>query len=97
MHLLVDYRYSAVNFEGSRDPIGYQEYGVGLGWDWNIPVMTTVVIGGANLDSTSSASSLSGMMYKLEFGYFFSEKFKATLVIPLPNCMGKLHCHGRKS
>lgn len=50
------------------------EYGAGLGWEWSIPILTTVGFSSLNLAANGTTTTTSG--FKLDLGYFFSTKTK---------------------
>jgi hypothetical protein len=59
---------------------GILDFGAGFGWEWNIPMMTTLYIkGGTGVASSGTIASGSIFGGGLELAYFFSEKAKLNI------------------
>ncbi|MBL7670563.1 MAG: hypothetical protein JNM39_08755 [Bdellovibrionaceae bacterium] len=78
VHLLIggglDHIFYDPSFRG-----GLWNLGVGIGWEWNIPLMTTIFIRNSNFYGASDESFSNSNFNSIELGfsYFFSEELKA--------------------
>jgi hypothetical protein len=65
--------------EDSNLSYSYQEAGAGLGWEWNIPLMTTVMFVGGRVTSDAGGGSNSisgGFGIRAALSYFLTESMK---------------------
>lgn len=60
---------------------GQWNLGVGVGWEWNIPLMTTLFFRNSRFYGTDNQtfSDVNFTSFELGFSYFFSETLKANL------------------
>ncbi|MCB0355760.1 MAG: hypothetical protein KDD40_02075 [Bdellovibrionales bacterium] len=73
VYLVGDIRYSVLNIteESSDSSPGVTSYGIGVGWDWNIPIRTFI---GFDLKASTSinGNSFSGSGQRIGIGYYLS-------------------------
>jgi hypothetical protein len=75
VHLLLGLKLGVLTGDDLVSDLSYSDFSLGLGWEWNIPLMTTfeLVIASAGLDGNDLSG---GAGQRITLSYFFGEHFK---------------------
>lgn len=79
VHILFHGKYGR-NFGDEFGDSNYNEFGFGVGWEWNIPLITTIIYKFSGKTSVGSRDFNGGTGFEFQLGYFVSEDLKASLV-----------------
>lgn len=79
VHVLFHGKYGR-NFGDVFGDSTYREFGVGVGWEWNIPLITTVIYKFSGKTDVDGRDISGGSGFELQLGYFVSEDLKASFV-----------------
>lgn len=79
VHVLFHGKYGR-NFGDVFGDSNYREFGVGVGWEWNIPLITTVIYKFSGKTNVEGRDISGGSGFELQLGYFVSEDLKASFV-----------------
>ncbi len=79
VHLITHFKYGQYLGDTFTDG-SYREFGLGVGWEWNIPLITTILFKFGGSAEVGNAKSTSGGGLEVSLGYFVSEDIKASLV-----------------
>ncbi len=77
IHVLLGAHYSLLKGSESKATISQMDYGIGFGWEWNLPGMTTFMLEKVKWTSDEDgSSSLDGLGFRIGLSYFLTKNFK---------------------